>query len=380
MKKMIVVSMIALLAIWISSGVAFSQTASSDVAVLTSQDTVQGVGGPVLSKSPVTAQSGASATGGGGGSGGEASSNATSSTVGDPTAVSVVIIEAAKAQKYNTPVPTTNPVGTPWWMPGADQTMFFNALAGDLRYYARIWTRSEVEVALKENGLSTRKYESYGKSRGFEWHVALRSYGNNPTNRIELKLGQIRVVSPTGQVAMIGDSPEEISKSFEFLGDVPVTGSRGKLQYLALMLGLKLAMDRGADMVILNQGMNTVYLGLNFSPTGGVASAATNISFALVGGLAATQTKGAAEPVIGLALFTKDGKTRIPIGLPLEEKTKQKGPGKGDVREEVNPDMLKSGEEQKKPWYWGVKQSPEVERRAQMSQQEILEISPSFSR
>ena len=272
--------------------------------------------------------------------------------------------------EYKTPLPNTNPVGAPWWMPSGDQTNFFNALAADLRFYARTWTRAEVEVALKKNGLPIGKYSEHGKKRGFSWNVVLMDYQNFPVNSVEVKLGQIRVIGPDGQVAMIGESPEQINEKFSFLGDIPVTGSKGKLQITAFLLGLKLAMDNGVDMVVLNQGMNTVYVGVNISPTGGLGSAATSYSFALVGGFASSNSKGMAEPVVKLGAFEKNGHTKLPVLTPAEAERagKKKSDEEKGIEKKVNPDVLKSG----------VTTSPQVRKRAGYSIEQIRQLVPGL--
>jgi hypothetical protein len=362
MKKMCVV--LAVLSLFAS--VALGQTtASNDIAIASEQTTGQSVGGSVFSDSPVTAT-------GEGGQGGSAGSY--SGLDFHPTTIS-------KYPEYKPGLPNVNPVGTAWWMPSGDQTAFFNALAADLRFYVRTWTREEVEGILKAYGLPTGKYAKFGKKKGFEWGVALRKYQNLPVDQVEVKLGQIRVVGLDGQVAMIGETPEQINEKFSFLGDIPVTASKGKLQILTFVLGLKLAMDNGVNMVVINQKMNTVYLGKNISPNGGVGGATTNVSLAAIFGLSSTDAKAKAEPIVEFGAFEKNGHAKLPVLTPVKGVNEKGGKKSGDkgIEKKVNPEVLKPGaEDDGNKWQWGVPTSPQAKERAGYSIDEILHMSPSF--
>lgn len=192
----------------------------------------------------------------------------------------------------------------PWWMPGVPQIALWNAAAADLRFYEGQWTRKQVEDALKKSG---KWFTECGA--GFKWFITLKSYGNKPTSTIELKLVQ--------------NAPFEIiQKDYTFLGDIPVIGSKDMGQCLTLMWALKLAMDNGADMAILNPGMNVVYQGNNFSPGLGVGTAGVHNSFSVISGLASTEAKAAAEPVVKLAVFESNG-TGIVLKAPEERKEKK---------------------------------------------------------
>ncbi|MDP2909519.1 MAG: hypothetical protein Q8N69_00350, partial [bacterium] len=263
------------------AGTAFGQATAINGTEVTANQAV-GVGGNAFNQSPVTSSAGAQAQGGAGGnSNAQSGDSLSSSSLGinwNPTNIS-------KYPDYKSPLPNMYPAGTPWLMPGADQANYFNALAGDLRYYVRKWTRAEVEKILKDNDLSTRRYSLRGEGRGFKWGTALRKT-NSSVNEIEVRLSQIQIFGPNGQVvAAIGQSPEENEKDFDFIGDIAATGKKGKSQAAAFMIGLKIAMDEGMNMVVLKPEMNAVYTGFNLSPTGGLGSALEKVSSAIAAGL-----------------------------------------------------------------------------------------------
>jgi hypothetical protein len=363
MKKMCVVLMLSLL---LSASMAFGQaTVDNRTSVTTSQDQVmqgQGFG-----------QASADATGGSS----SAQTGDSSANIGFTFAPNTT--NNTTYPKYNTPV-TNNPfVGMPWMMPGAEQTAYANALAADLRNYCGKWKRQEVERILRAAGFTDFRFPEvvmWGWG-GYKWSLLLR-HSNPRVDEIDVDLNQTMIPLPDGKVMLVGESLEEISKEHHFLGDDRVTGSKGKDQFVAFMIGLELAMNGGVNKVLLKPEMNTVHTGSGFASTPGGATAAPSYSVALIGGFSLSDAKNRAEPVIKLAAYEKDGNPIAPSPTGPASPSPRKPKGE-NLQQQVNPDILKSGAEEKpKLWYWGIGTTPETERRAQMSQSDILRMSPSF--
>lgn len=246
-----------------------------------------------------------------GGQGGDAAAGAYSGIYWDYSPTSTFKYPDYRAAIINPGYPQP-----PWWMPSKDQIALWNAATADLRFYEGTWTRKQVEGSLKKSG---KWFTEWGV--GFNSFRTLKSYDNKPTSKIDLRL--------------IQNAPYElIQKDYTFLGDIPVKGSKDLGQTLTLMWGLKQAMDSGAEMAIMNPGMNVVYNGGNFSPGLGFGTAGVHGSFSFVSGLGSTDAKAQAEPVIKLAVYLKNG-TGEELKSPKEVKEKERKEEKenGEERE-----------------------------------------------
>ncbi len=357
MKKTCVVMLMVLL----FASMALGQTAISDVQ--SSQDQVVGVGGTMVNDSQVQ-----------GGQGGSSSSGSTAFLNYQPTYNSTY--PEGHIQLPNPQIP-----GGPWWQPNENQISFWNDFSSHPSEYEREWTMEEVDNILKDAGWDT----------GFTWS---RSFFEKcePTSKITTRISQMLVkresLPPEGKMVkdtFIGIPFDQIPNKLK-IGGVSIRGSENKTKDAVLAKGLKVAMLNGGRYAIITvHGMNTRYKGQSISPGGGAGGAGVQNSFSLIGGATFTKSGGVGEPTIRLSVF-KAGESEKPgAGSSPQQGVQDKDARKKEKERDeiegkkINPGILKSGAEEKpKLWYWGIGTTPETERRAQMSQSDILRMSPSF--
>lgn len=333
--------------------------------------TTVGLGGNAFNNSPVTA--GSSAQGGAGGAGGNGTS--TSSLSFNYAPVTYSVYPDPRAQVVNPQVP-----GSPWWQPNENQIALWNDFSSPPGSYERPWTMDEVNAILDNAG-----WEGFGFKCSpdlFRKHP--------PTSRITVRWLQMVVKreqipdpnSKDGKGVLIretsiGIPPERLPGNL-WMGGIDGKGSKNKTMDILLAKLLKAAMRNGASYAVINyHGMNIHYMGQSLAPGIGAASAGIWSSLSGTGGANFTKAGANGDPTLRIALYEADGEDAKKLEVPSQRGIQQGKKGKdskkesGEVRKDkINPDVLKSS----KDWNWGggVPTSPEMQRRAQMTPEQIM--------
>ncbi len=214
--------------------------------------------------------------------------------------------------------------------PTKEEVFFWNKYGIPKEYLERTWTRKEVENILKHTGVLGAEFGWGFKKMVIPSHLPR-------TDSIDVKVNR---------------QLSEISGGHSIMLAINVSGNGRFTQLIVFAYGLMLAMNNGANMVLLNDGndgLNTVTSGKTFGFPFSAVSAGKDSAFAAGIGFGRASIKKIGEPGIILTPLVRS-KTSLPPPSPLrtmsEPLSRQVLPRQVPIRQIVQSDKTDKLSEQ----------------------------------